>query len=951
MLVGAGAYAAQERYDYDPLGRLVRMVDGQGRVTEYIYDAVGNILEVRTGGAAQPPTVTDIAPATMRRGTSATVTINGTNLSNVEVRAADPQLQISGVSGTATRVTFNLAAGLGAALGAAPIVLRNSLGEVTRSITIQPTLPSLSIAPTPIAIPPDGVARSFSVALSHADVVAHTVSVTSDQPTIASVSPASAVIAAGQTQATFQITGVLGGQTVIRLTSPTLVATAVPVFVTAEFRGINTAYSSIVGVTLAGGAPPPSSTPTSLFSTAVGITRGPVWLGAAPRGLIVGASGTLAIDGVNLPAALTVAVAPATGLTLGTPVVNAEGTRATVPFAVAADAVPGARRLVVQAAGQVIVVATPGADRIDIRALPVVDSVAPIFGTAGTTINPFIIRGTNLFDAQSINFSGAGIVVGAQPTINALGTEITTAIAISPVAAPGARTVTVTTPSGTSETTANSSNTFSVVQTVGETFSSIASPVVGVNLASTVAPVNPSYGLYSSIVGISIGSIVNSVSPATVATGQSLTLVLSGRELAGVSSVTITPPTGITIGAPVIASDGSNVQVPVTVAADAAIGARRLRLLAGVTAIPFAVPGGDRLDVTLPQPVLASVEPIVAQVGTSVGFVLRGSNLLGLSQVKITPSQGVAINTPGVNAAGDIATVVMIIDATAAPGARVISVVTPAGESSTVAGPTNTVTLAATPGTTYPSVTSALVGVQLASNAPPPVTPPTALYSSVVGVEFASIVPPSSSTFGLYSNAVGVALGAVATGVTPLGVNPGQSANVVVGGIALPANTALAFAPATGITLDGAPVVAPDGSGVTQSITVAADAPQTTRRVQVSAGGVAIHPVSGAELMLAIGPAPEIISLGTILARQGEILSLLIRGSNFRDVLEVFADPASGITFVAPLVVAADGSQIQLTLAIAPDAPLGGRVIRVRTRTGSSSSVAAPANTFTVFPP
>jgi YD repeat-containing protein len=950
VLACFGAIAAQERYDYDPLGRLVRMVDGQGRVTEYVYDAVGNLLEVRSGGAALAPTVADISPATLRRGGSALITVNGANLSNVGVSAADPQLQISGVTSTATRLTFSLSAGLGAALGASPIVLRNAAGEVTRSITIQPTLPVLAVVPTPLAIPPDNVARGFAVTLDHVDVVDHTVSVSSDQPAIAVVTPASAVIPAGQTQATFQVRGVAGGQTIIRLTSPTLAAAAIPVFVTAEFRGISTAYTSIVGIELAAGPTPPG-TPTNLFSKPVGIALGPVWVNSSPRGLIAGTSGTLAINGSGLPAGLTVAAAPADGITLGAPVVNAGGTQATVSVTVAANAALGARLLTVQAGGQTFVVATPGADRFDVlRATPEIISIVPLFGTAGTTINPFVVRGRNLFDAQGLSFSGAGIVVGTQPVVNDLGTELTTAIEISAVAAAGARTVTVITPSGTSASTTSSANTFSVVETVADTYSNLVSPAVGVDLASASTPTNPSVGLLSSLVGVSVGSIVNSVAPATGATGQSLSIVLTGRELAGVSSVSIAPSTGVSLGTPVIAGDGSSIQVPVNITADAPLGARRLQLLAGTTPVPFAAPGGDRFDVTAPVPVLVSIEPIVAQVGTTVGFVLRGSNLQGATQIRVTPSQGVAVNPPGVNAAGDIASVVMVFDAAAAAGQRVVSVVTPAGESSTVSGPTNTITLSSTAGTTYPSIMSPLVGVELASSVTPPIASQS-LYSSLVGIDVAT-APPAAGSIGLYSTPVGVAVGPVAANVEPLGFNPGNSGSVIVRGIGLPATTTLAFVPATGVTFSGAPVVAADGSSVTQAITIAADAPQTARGIQLSAGGTPIPSASGAEMTIAIGPgAPDIVSLATILARQGETLSLVIRGSNFRDVVEVLAEPASGMTFGTSPTVAADGSQVTVGVSIAADAPLGGRVIRVRTRSGITTSVAAPANTFTVFPP
>jgi hypothetical protein len=225
------------------------------------------------------------------------------------------------------------------------------------------------------------------------------------------------------------------------------------------------------------------------------------------------------------------------------------------------------------------------------------------------------------------------------------------------------------------------------------------------------------------------------------------------------------------------------------------------------------------------------------------------------------------------------------------------------------------------------------------------------LHSSLVGVEIPAAAPPASS-IGLHSTPVGVAVGPVAGSVEPLGFNAGESGSVVAHGIGLPADTTVAFVPATGITLNGAPVVAADGGSVTQAITIAADAPQTARGVQIRTGGAVIPLASGAAATVTIGPgAPNIVSLATILARQGETISLVIRGSNFRDVVEILAEPASGMIFGLSPVVAADGSQIEVGVFIASDAPLGGRVIRVRTRTGISSSVAVPANTFTVYQP
>ena len=43
------AVTGASRYDYDALGRLIRVIDEQGRVTEYVYDPAGNLLHETKG--------------------------------------------------------------------------------------------------------------------------------------------------------------------------------------------------------------------------------------------------------------------------------------------------------------------------------------------------------------------------------------------------------------------------------------------------------------------------------------------------------------------------------------------------------------------------------------------------------------------------------------------------------------------------------------------------------------------------------------------------------------------------------------------------------------------------------------------------------------------------------------------------------------------------------------
>lgn len=51
--------ADQAQYIYDDLGRLSQVIDGQGHVATYQYDAVGNLLSItRNTGGVGAPTIT-----------------------------------------------------------------------------------------------------------------------------------------------------------------------------------------------------------------------------------------------------------------------------------------------------------------------------------------------------------------------------------------------------------------------------------------------------------------------------------------------------------------------------------------------------------------------------------------------------------------------------------------------------------------------------------------------------------------------------------------------------------------------------------------------------------------------------------------------------------------------------------------------------------------------------
>ena len=73
--------ADQAQYIYEDLGRLSQVIDGQGNVATYTYDAVGNLLSItRNTGGVGAPTITAFTPNTGNAGTSVNVSLTGASL-------------------------------------------------------------------------------------------------------------------------------------------------------------------------------------------------------------------------------------------------------------------------------------------------------------------------------------------------------------------------------------------------------------------------------------------------------------------------------------------------------------------------------------------------------------------------------------------------------------------------------------------------------------------------------------------------------------------------------------------------------------------------------------------------------------------------------------------------------------------------------------------------------
>lgn len=255
--IGAVALAGTERYDYDALGRLVRVIDEQGRVTEYVYDPAGNILRVVVSGAgsAQPPSVATVTPDAVRRGETRSIVVTGTGLFGSQVSTTDPALSLSSLQSSGTQISFDLTALADALLGITTLSVINAAGSTSVAVTVNPLLPTLALDPEPITLVTNGSAREFTVTLSNEDNIQHVVSVTSGDTAIATVSPTSLTFLPGETSKLVSVTPLALGRTTLELSGTGLATVSIPLGVGPALLGETVSVSRPLSVHLRAATP------------------------------------------------------------------------------------------------------------------------------------------------------------------------------------------------------------------------------------------------------------------------------------------------------------------------------------------------------------------------------------------------------------------------------------------------------------------------------------------------------------------------------------------------------------------------------------------------------------------------------------------------------------------------------------------------------------------------
>ncbi len=504
--------------------------------------------------APPAPTLTSIAPSSELRGTSISVVLTGTNFvtgSTVVATPAATGFTISGVAVTsATAITATFTSTTAAAIGSVNIAVVTP-GGASNTLPFAITGPVLtSIAPASanrsttglgLTLTGTGLTGTTSLNFSGNGISVSGLTVVSDTSVTATIN-----IAAGATAGARNVT----------VTTPAGNSNAVTFTVTVP--------------------------PAGLFSIAP----------------ITGARGTaqpVVLTGISLTGATAVNVSGG-GITVSALTVVSD-TQVNATFTISPTATLSARNVTVTTAAAGTT--TPVTFTVVNPGTPILSSVAPASGfrrTAAAT-NPVavVLTGSNFTAGSTVNVAAPANGLTVTGVILVSPTQINATFNTTTTAAIGPRSITVTTPGGTSGT---------VTYTV-------------------------------------LGPVLTSIAPTSALRGQgaAVPVALFGSGLNGTTAVTVAGG-GITVGPITVVSD-SQITTTFTISAGAAGTARTVSVTA-----PGGVSNTVAFTVTIPAtPTLASVAPPTGVRSTAVPVTLTGTNF-------ITGETTVAVSGGGITVSG-----------------------------------------------------------------------------------------------------------------------------------------------------------------------------------------------------------------------------------------------------------------------------------------------------------
>ena len=156
--------SALVQYFYDDVGRLIRVVDGNGNVATYAYDAVGNLLSISRSSVPANNGLAILSFSPQSGTVGQIVTIQGQGFNTT---ASANAVQFNGVAATVTVATANtltVTVPAGATTGPISVAVGSSSATSDMNFTItSATLTSISVIPGSVSLT-SGASQQFSAA-------------------------------------------------------------------------------------------------------------------------------------------------------------------------------------------------------------------------------------------------------------------------------------------------------------------------------------------------------------------------------------------------------------------------------------------------------------------------------------------------------------------------------------------------------------------------------------------------------------------------------------------------------------------------------------------------------------------------------------------------------------------------------------------------------------------
>lgn len=952
------------------------------QVVDFYYDSSGNLIEKNTNVTLNSlaPAVSAISPSVVRRNSITTVTIDGSDLKNIQLSTDDSGLTVSNIASANTQVTFDLHVTTNVPLGLHTLVLSTLSGQIAHNIEVFPQLPQMVIRPSPLALAV-GTVTEVIFGIGSVDVVDHQITVSiADQTVISGAVGVFSIIAGERFPAGFlQVTGLKTGTTTLTFSSQELGDQVFTVVVGNAYQPplgtkVNV-RSDLLGIVLPSNSPDineigPLTSSLSIFLTPViapdvsvrrqqlssllNVVYGSAFTEVTPKAIAASNTSTLTIKGHGLSAVTGLTIDPVDGITLGGLQINPTGTEITVPVTIASDISFSIRSVQLLTASSEIKPIHPEVRQLYVGGqIPSIESITPVVVSRLST-QTLNVTGQYFDGDIKVNVTPPDdINIGNRVTVNGNHTKLSVDLNVDENAALGQRVITVETLNGVTKQTSLPTNTLTIANGIaGEV------PVTSVPLGIVVGTSNTvlkTVSLFSPELGIVRGTGVSAVQPLKATRDTVVTLTVAGFGLDNVTAVNFEPAQGITVTAPQIAADGLSFTVDVTIAADAQTTTRLLSVVASGTNLAFIDPEVSRFAILGPVPQINYISPNFIVAGNTATINVHGQSFEMVDSVRIEPIQGFTVSVPQINADNTLITVQVTADTGVQLGAHTLIVGSNAGESSSAPSAENQLNVVSTELLTINnSLVSPLLGISVGGGNAGTVTRDFTITSDLLGVIIPK--PPTVTIKTQYSSPLSVVKGGYLQTIAPDALEVGTTTAVMISGVDLQDVTAIEFIPADGLSVLSPITITPDATQASVDVLVAINADKSKRRIVVHQNGVTNNALPYVKAESAIievaGGLPTIDSISPVLQVPNSQFELLVRGQNLQEVTAVHAYDSSGapedlISFGAP-VISPDGTELRVIAVVERLVPSGAKAIVLTVAIGQTGTAATPVNTLTI---